>query len=77
MLSAQWESTMEIVLQITEYPRCISWSRTTFVLVRSDQQVHNPSTDLPRQHCAALSGVADKYRTTTQAITLGAPRGHL
>lgn len=58
---------------VAQIPECSTWLRTTFVLIRSHQQVHDASGELPRQHCAALSKVADKYRATVRDISLRGP----
>ena len=62
-LSAHWEYMLEM-----------DTNSCSAVLVRSRQQLHNPLTDLPSQHCAALSAFADKPRHVKQrVVTLRGP----
>ena len=68
-LSAQWEIMMEIELLAGG---CVS-SRQTVMLFRSYHQLNAPLTDLPSQHCAALSDFAVKCRGTALVITLQGP----
>ena len=64
-LSAQWECMMKLTVTTATSP----FSSKTAVLVSSHRQLH----DLSSQHCAALSGFADKHRHTAQNVTLWGP----
>ena len=46
---------------------------TDAVLIRPCQQLYAPRMNLSSQHCAALSGFADKYRHITTAISFHGP----
>ena len=52
----------------------MAWgSATAAVLIRPCQQAFAAMMNLSRQHCAVLSGFADKYRNHAESITLHGP----
>ena len=66
-LPGKWEHMMEV--QVTW-----GWgTKVTAVLVRPWRQKYAPLMNLSSQHCAALSGFADKYRNDADTMTLRGP----
>ena len=68
-LPCKWESMLEVQLELEP-----EWEiRVAAVLIRPCQQLYAPRMNLSSQHCAALSGFADKYGHVAHAITLRGP----
>ena len=65
-LPAEWDYMVEVSI----------WSGSCFntaVLIKSRQQLHCPSLELPSQYCAAVSDFADKHSNSAQSLDLKGP----
>ncbi|KAL3151024.1 hypothetical protein ABBQ38_012895 [Trebouxia sp. C0009 RCD-2024] len=66
LLSQHWEYMMEISMSAGSHT-------LNAVLLRPCQQEHNPLIDIPSQHRAALSRLADRHRRSADYIRMEGP----